>query len=122
MSVKTVTITTTRPKIGDVAVPSSTGGVPREPGPLGEHAESRGAEENTKVYTEVVRPSAEVPGLRWPNLKRLEGKDPVAAALSSVVSSLPPSITRPIPGVELGNTKVKAWRRAAMKGEGNDRA
>ena len=47
---------------------------------------------------EGVRPGAEVPGLTQANLKRLEDKEPVAAALASVVSSVPPSETAPIPG------------------------
>ena len=122
MSAKTVPITSTRPKTGDVAGPSSTGGVAPDTSPLGEHAESRGAEENTEIYTEGVRPSAEVPGLTRANLRRLEGKDPVAAAIASIVSSLPPSETMPSRGVEVAIAKVKAWRRAAMKGKGKDAA
>ena len=59
-----------------------------------------------------------MPGLTRVNLRRLEGKDPVAAALASIVSSLPPSETTPIPGAEVADTKVKAWRRAAMKEKG----
>ena len=39
------------------------------------------------MYTEAVRPSAEMPGLTRANLRRLEGKDPVAAALACIVSS-----------------------------------
>ena len=61
-------------------------------------------------------------GLTRANLRRLEGKDPVAAALASVVSSLPPSETTRILGVEVANAKVKAWRRAAMKRKGKDAA
>ena len=60
------------------------------------------------------------------NLKRLEDNDPVAEALASVVSSLPPSETAPIPGfnemTNVTNAKVKAWRRAARKGEGKETA
>ena len=47
---------------------------------------------NTEI-TEGVRPSVEVPDLTRANLRRLKGKDPVAAALASIVSSLPPSET-----------------------------
>ena len=74
------------------------------------------------MNTEGVRPSAEVPGLTRTNLRRLEGKDPVAAALAIIVSSLPPSETTPTPGVEVANAKVRAWRRAARNGEGKDAA
>ena len=66
--------------------------------------------------------SAEVPGLTRANLRRLKGKDPVGAALASIVSSLPASATTPTPGVEVANAKVKAWRRAARKGKGKDAA
>ena len=69
---------------------------------------------------------AEVPGLTQASLQRLEGKEPVAAALSSVVSSLPPSEESPTAEFEemakVGNTKVKAWRRAASKGKGQETA
>ena len=58
------------------------------------------------------------PGLTRANLGRLEGKDAVASALASVVSSMPPSETSPTPGIEVANTKVKAWRRAARRGKG----
>ena len=75
-----------------------------------------------RIYTEGVCPGAEVPGLTRANLRRLEGEDPLAAALVSVVSSLPPSEPTPIPGVEVANAKVKAWRRAAMKENGKDAA
>ena len=68
------------------------------------------------------RPSAEVPGLTRANLRRLKGKDPVAATLASIVSSLPASATTPTPGVEVANAKVKAWRRAARKGKGKNAA
>ena len=57
-----------------------------------------------------------VPGLMQANFKRLEHKDPVAAALASVWSSLPLSETTPIPGFEkitnVANATVKAWRSA----------
>ena len=56
------------------------------------------------------------------NLTRLEDKDPVATALASVVSSLPPSETTPILGFEVANAKVKAWRSTTMKGKGKDAA
>ena len=111
LSAKTVPITSTRSKTDDVRVgPSSTSGVPRDTGPLPEHAESRGAEEFTEIYTEGARPSAsaEAPGLTRANLRRLEGKDPVAAALASIVSSMPRSETTPTPGMEVANAKIKA--------------
>ena len=44
----------------------------------------------------------------------------MAATLASVVSSMPPCETRPTPGIEVANAKVKAWRRAARKGKGKD--
>ena len=123
LSAKTVPITSTRSKTDDVrARPKSTSGVPVDTGPLGEFAVTRGAEEITEIHTEGGRPSAsaEAPGLTRANLRRLEGKDPVAAALASVVSSMPPSETTPNPGIEVANAKVKAWRRAARKGKGKD--
>ena len=81
-SAKTVPITITRSKTDDVrARPTSTSGVPVDTGPLGEIAVTRGAEEIKEIYTERARPSAsaEAPGLTRANLRRLEGKDPVAA-------------------------------------------
>ena len=73
-----------------------------------------------------VRAGAELLGLMHANLKRLEDKEPVAAALASVVSSFPPSETMPIPGFEEmtkgAYAKVKAWRTAARKGKGKDAA
>ena len=117
MSANTVPITSNRSTTGDLrAGPSTSSGVPLDIGPLGEHAEPRGAEEKT----EGVSPGAEVPSLTQANLKRLEDKDPVAAALPSVLSSLPPSETMPIPGFAVANAKVTAWRRAAGKGKGKD--
>ena len=110
LSAKTVLITSTRSKTDDVRVrPSSTSGVPRDNGPLGELAVTRGAEEINEIYTEGARPSAsaQAPGIMR-NLRRLEGKDPLAAALASVVSSMPPSDTTPTPGIEVANAKVKA--------------
>ena len=121
LSAKTVPITSTRSKTDVVRVrPSSTSGVPVDTGPLGELAVTRGEEEIKEIYTEGARPSAsaETPGLTRANLRRLEGKDPVAAALASVVSSMPPSETSPTPGIEVAIAKVKAWRRAARKGKG----
>ena len=44
----------------------------------------------------------------------------MAAALASVVSSMPPSETSPTPGIEVANTKVKASREAARKGKGKE--
>ena len=53
-------------------------------------------------------------------LRRLEGKDPVAAALAFIMSSMTPSEATPTPGVQVANAKVKAWRRAARKEKGKD--
>ena len=44
----------------------------------------------------------------------------MAAALASIVSSMPPSETTPTPGIQVANAKFKAWRRAARKGKGKD--
>ena len=44
----------------------------------------------------------------------------MAAALASVMSSMPPSQTSPTPGIEVANAKVKAWQRAARKGKWKD--
>ena len=123
LSARTVLITSTRSKTGEVrARPSSTSGVLRDTGSLGEHAEPRGAQENTEIYAEGVRPGAEVGGLTQANLKRHDDKD----SLASVVSSLSPSETTPVPGFEemtkVPNAMVKAWRRAARKGKGKDAA
>ena len=120
LSAKTVPITSTRSKTGDVrARLSSTSSAARDTGPLGEHAESRGAVGSTEIYTEGVRPSAsaEAPGLTRANLRRLEGKDPVAAALASIVSSMPPSETTPIPGLEV----AKARSRPGEEQQGKER-
>ena len=120
---KTVPITSIRSKTYDVrARPTSTSGVPLDTGPLGELAVTRGAEETTEIYTEGVclSASARAPGLTRANLRRLEAKDPVAAALASVVSLMPPSETTPTSGIEVANAKVKAWRRTARKGKGKD--
>ena len=97
--------------------------IPRAPGPRGEHR-GRGAEKGTGIVGS--RSGAEGAGLPQANLQRLEGKDPLAAALASVVSSLPPSESSPTPNFEemakVANTKVKAWRRAARKGKGKETA
>ena len=95
---KTVSITSTRSKTDVVRVrSSSTSGVPVDTIPLQELAVTRGAEEIKEIYTEGTRPgaSAEVPALTRANLRRLEGKHPVAAALVSIVSSMPRSETSP---------------------------
>ena len=83
---------------------------------------TRGAEEFTEIYTEGVRLSAgaEAQGLTRAKLRRREGKDPVVAALASVVSSMPPSETTATPGIEVANAKVKAWRRATRNRKGKD--
>ena len=115
-----VPITSTRSKTRDVRPQRfSTSGVPPHTGPLGEHAEPRRAEENTQIYIDGSRLDAEVLCFTQANLKRLEGKDFVAAALASVVPSLSPSETTSIPRFEgmakVANAKVKAWRRAARE-------
>ena len=123
LSAKKVPITSTRSKSDDLRVrPSSKSAVTVDTGPLGELAVTRGAEEVKEIYTEGARPSAsaEAPGLTRANLRRLEGKDTVAAILASVVSSMPPSEASPTPGIEVANAKVKAWRQAARKGKGRD--
>ena len=117
LNVKTVPIISTRSKTGDVRA-----GVPCDTVPLGEPAESRGVGKKPQLCTEVVRPSAEVPGLTRANLRHLKGKNPLAAALASIVSSLPPFETTPTPGVEVAIVKVEAWERAAMNGKGEDAA
>ena len=123
LSAKTVPVTSIRSKNDVVRVrPSSTSGVPVDTGPLGELAVTRGAEESKEIYAEGARQSAsaDAPGLTLANLRRLEGKDPVAAALASVVARIPPSENSPIRGIEVANGKVQAWRRAARKGEGKE--
>ena len=54
------------------------------------------------------------------NLRRLEGKDPVAAALASVVSSMPPSETSPTPGIKVGYCQGQGLEKSGKerKGEG----
>ena len=109
LSAKTVLITSTRSQTDDVrAPPTSTSDVPVDTGPAGELAVTRGAEEITEIYTEGARPSAsaEAPGLTRANLRRLEGKDPVTAALVSAVSSMPLSETTPTAGIEVTNAKA----------------
>ena len=106
LSAKTVPITSTGSKTDDVkAGPSSASGVTHNAGPLGELAVTREAEEIKEIYTEGARPSAsaEAPGLTRANLRRFEGKDPVAAALVSAVFSMPASETTPTPGIEVTN-------------------
>ena len=60
---------------------------------------------------EGARSDAQIPVLTQATFKGLEDKDPVAAALASVLSSLPPSKTTPIPGFEemakVANAKVQ---------------
>ena len=126
-SPKTVPFTSTGSKTSDVRTGrSSRSGVPRDTGPLGKQAKPRGPEENATINIEGARPDAERPGLAQANLKRFDDKDPVAAALTSVVSSLPPSETTPIPVFEemakVANAGVKTWRRAARKGKGKHAA
>ena len=90
--------------------------IPRSPGLRGEHR-ARGAEDNIAG----VRPDVEVSVLLQENLKPLDGKFPVAAALASVFAmsqrlSLPPSETGRNRSVEkMAKAKVKAWRKGKGK-------
>ena len=92
--------------------------IPRKPSPRGEHR-ARGAEENIEGGQPDVESTQE-------NLKRLEGNNPVVAALASVISisersSLPPSETGAIPAFDkLANAKVKAWRKAGRTAKGKE--
>ena len=80
---------------------------------------------------EYIREVPEVPVLMHENLRSLEGRDLMAAALLSVVSSLSPSEAAPVPaskaakesqGAMVANAKVKAWRRAGRKEKERDAA
>ena len=74
------------------------------------------------MYTVGVRPSAsiEAPGLTLADLRRHEGKDPVTAALASILMLMPRSESSPTPGIEVATAEVRAWMRAAGKGKGQD--
>ena len=79
----------------------------------GEH-QARGAEEK------YMREAPEAPVLTQERLRSLEGRDPMAAALLSVVSSLPPSEDAPDPEAQaamekVATAKVKAWRKAGKQ-------
>ena len=82
--------------------------------------QARGAEEN------YMREAPEAPVLTQERLRSLEGRDPMAAALLSVVSSLPPSEDAPdldslaakeaqAAMEKVTTAKVKAWRKAGRK-------
>ena len=73
----------------------------------GEH-QARGAEEK------YMREAPEAPVLTQERLRSLEGRDPMAAALLSVVSSLPPSEDAPDPD-------SLAAKEAQADGEGHQR-
>ena len=60
-----------------------------------------------------MREAPEAPVLTQERLRVLEGRDPMAAALLSVVSSLPPSSQAVMEKV--ATAKVKAWRQAGKK-------
>ena len=69
--------------------------------------QARGAEEK------YIGEAPEAPVLPQERLRSLEGRDPMAAALLSVVSSLPPSEDAPDPEAQaamekVGTAKVKA--------------
>ena len=96
----------------DTAVVESTGWRP-------EH-QARGAEEK------YMREAPEAPMLTQERLRSLEGRDQMAAALLSVVSSSPPSEDAPDPESlaakeaqtameKVTTAKVKAWRKAGRK-------
>ena len=105
---------TTRSKTGYLGPtgPSSTSGIPRDSGPRTEH-EARGAREyiNPDIPTDT-----EAPTLTLENLERLGSRDPLAAALPSVVAksecpSLSPSVARPdLANERLARMKEKEWR------------
>ena len=67
-----------------------------------------------------MREAPEAPVLTQERLRSLEGSDPMAAALLSVVSSLPPSEDAPDPEAhaameKVATAKVKAWRKAGKQ-------
>ena len=73
-----------------------------------------------------MREAPEAPVLTQEHLRSLEGRDPMAAALLSVVSSLPPSEDAPDPDSfaakeaqaameKVASAKLKAWRKAGKK-------
>ena len=73
-----------------------------------------------------MREAPEAPVLTRERLRSLEGRDLMAAALLSVVSSLPPSEDAPDPDSlaakeaqaameKVTTAKVKAWRKAGRK-------
>ena len=81
----------------------------------GEH-QARGAEEK------YMREAPEALVLTQEHLRSLEGRDPMAAALLSVVSFLPPSEDAPDPEAQaamenVATAKVKALRKAGQKGK-----
>ena len=81
LSAKAEAITNTTPKTWDVRTGPSRGS-PLDSGPLGEHTQPRGAEQNKRNITEGARPDAKDHGLTQANLKRLEDRDPLAAILA----------------------------------------
>ena len=103
---------TTGPKAGDVGLigAASTSGIPRDTSPRGDHAARR-----ARQYIHNIPTAAERSALTLENPEWLESKDPLAAALASVVArfdcpSLTPSASRPRPANEkLARTKVKKW-------------
>ena len=87
---------------------------------LVESMEQEGTKKMKNIDREL-RPEVEAPVLTLENPERLEGRDPLAAALATVVtrsdkSSLPPSVTGPDPThARLAMAKGKAWRKGKGK-------
>ena len=111
-SAKTEPITT-RPRAGDVRTgPSSTSGIPRDSGPLGEHKKPRGA--RSYIPRDILT-APEGSALAVENLESLESRDPLAAALASVVArsttSLWPMTKKIHPFMDhgIGEAEEKGW-------------
>ena len=86
-------------------------------------AESIKQEGRKKIY---MREAPEAPVLTQKPLRSLEGRGPMAAALLSVVSSLPPSEDAPDPEAQaamekVATAKVKAWRKAGKQEKEKER-
>ena len=80
----------------------------------------RGEHQATRAEEKYMREAPEAPVLTQDRLRSLEERDPMAAALLSVVSSLPPYEDAPDPDSQaamekVATAKVKAWRKAGRK-------